>query len=75
MTRSSGGENRTEKPTRVERPGAVNKTSYEKERKNLQDRIKDKCAGMNLDANQQEELEMAHDYAKKDFPEKPEYAK
>ena len=54
------------------------KKSYEKARKELQDRIKDwedQCPGMNLDADQREELEMAHDYAKKDFPEKPEYAK
>jgi hypothetical protein len=55
------------------------KRSYDKERKELAERIKrweGQCPGMQLTPDQQEELEMAHDYADNDkFPDKPEYAK
>jgi hypothetical protein len=55
------------------------KQAYDQQRKELAERIKrweGQCPGMQLTPGQQEELEMARDYAGNDkFPDKPEYAK
>jgi hypothetical protein len=57
------------------------KQAYDGQRQTLAERIKEwegQCPGMQLTPDQQEELEMARDYADPDndkFPDRPEYAK